>query len=31
HEWLQEYNYSRPHEALNNLPPMTFKCENFVQ
>ena len=31
HEWLQEYNYSRPHEALNNLPPMTFKWENFVQ
>ena len=31
HQWLIEYNYSRPHEALNNLPPIEFKNKNLQQ
>lgn len=23
-EWLKFYNYSRPHEALNNIPPVKY-------
>jgi putative transposase len=24
-EWIEEYNYRRPHEALNNLTPALWK------
>jgi len=24
-EWIEEYNYRRPHEALNNLTPDAWK------
>jgi putative transposase len=24
-EWIQDYNYHRPHEALNNLSPVNFR------
>ncbi len=30
HRWLVEYNYSRPHEALNNQSPITYKKENLI-
>jgi putative transposase len=23
-QWLNDYNYERPHESLANLPPITF-------
>jgi len=26
-EWIEEYNYRRPHEALNNLTPDEWKME----
>jgi putative transposase len=29
-QWWQEYNYSRPHEALNNLSPMDYKKEYLL-
>ncbi|WP_414693450.1 integrase core domain-containing protein, partial [Pedobacter sp.] len=25
-EWMQDYNYSRPHEALNGKTPMEYKA-----
>ena len=24
-EWMEDYNYKRPHEALGNRAPITFK------
>ena len=26
--WMAEYNYERPHESLNNLPPEKYKQLN---
>jgi len=28
-KWMQQYNYERPHEALNNQSPMSYKEANF--
>jgi len=25
-EWMQDYNYCRPHEALNGKTPMEYKA-----
>lgn len=25
-EWMQDYNYNRPHEALQGKTPMEYKC-----
>ena len=30
-KWIQQYNYERPHEALNNQSPMSYKETNFKQ
>ena len=27
HEWQEEYNWARPHEALGNLTPMAFRAK----
>ncbi|NDA64514.1 MAG: hypothetical protein EBX50_21165 [Chitinophagia bacterium] len=24
-EWLEDYNHHRPHESLNNLPPLKYQ------
>jgi putative transposase len=24
-EWLEDYNHPRPHESLNNLPPLKYQ------
>ncbi len=29
-KWRMEYNYSRPHQALNNLSPIRYKKEKLL-
>ena len=30
-EWMNDYNFSRPHEALNGMSPIQFKMKNFKE